>query len=267
MKNFFTGAGEAQGAFSWQHLTFVTFLMIVWIGLAIWLGLRNKSKDAKTKNKVLIWAALLIDGFEIFKIIIGMAYSENPLNSLANNLPFYLCSIQLITIPVAAFTKGRIKEAALDFVFIFGMLGAVAGTYGAAQNYGCYPVLSFPNVVSGITHSISGFAALYIVVVGMASMKLKNAPISYAILGFFGVCAYTANVCLETNYMFLMRHDGTPYSIFYNMVNGNKVIYPIIVILTLVVWITIYYAIFYAIRGNKSNEVQAPVNEESVPVK
>ena len=73
MKNFFTGAGEAQGAFSWQHLTFVTFLMLVWIGLAIWLGLRNKSKDTKTKNNVLIWAALLIDGFEIFKIIIGMA--------------------------------------------------------------------------------------------------------------------------------------------------------------------------------------------------
>ena len=51
-------------------------------------------------------------------------------------LPLFLCSIQLITIPLAAFTKGKIKEASLDFVLIFGILGAVFGTYFAGQNYG-----------------------------------------------------------------------------------------------------------------------------------
>lgn len=75
-------------------------------------------------------------------------------------LPLFMCSIQLITIPLAAFTKGRIKEASLDFVFIFGALGAVLGTYFAGNNYASYPVISFDNVNSGITHAISGFAAL-----------------------------------------------------------------------------------------------------------
>ena len=65
----------------------------------------------------------------------------------------------MIAIPLAAFSKGRLKEASLDFVFIFGLLGGVLGTVGAAQNYNAYPVLSFPNVVSGITHSLSGFAS------------------------------------------------------------------------------------------------------------
>ncbi len=248
MKDFFQGNGTAQGAFSWQHLTFVTLLMIIMVGLAVWLGLRNKHADEKAKNKVLIWSAILIDGFELFKIIIGMIYADRALDSLSNNLPLYLCSIQLITIPVAAFTRGRIKESALDFVFIFGLLGAVLGTYGASQNYSAYPVLSFPNIVSGITHSISGFCALYIVISGMASMKLKNAPISYGILSFFGILAYIANITLDKNYMFLMRDDGTPYFIFYNLVNGNKVLYPIIVVLTLAIWITIFYAIFYFVK-------------------
>ena len=264
MEKFFTGSGTPQGAFSWQHLTFVTILMGIMAFCAIFFGRRNRNADEKTKNKVLIWAAILIDGFEIFKIIVNCAYSDDIPASLSNVLPLFLCSIQLITIPLAAFTSGRIKEASLDFVFIFGMLGAVLGTYGASQNYGCYPVLSFPNVVSGITHSISGFASLYIVIVGMASMKLKNSWISYSILGCFGVMAYIANVALDKNYMFLMRDDGTPYSIFYNLVNGNKVIYPIVVILTLVIWITIYYTIFYFVNEKKQLNEGAPKQENAL---
>ena len=101
---------------------------------------------------------------------------------LLYELPLFLCSIQLIAIPLAAFSKGRIKGAALDFVFIFGLLGALLGTYGAGNNYSVYPVLSIDNVASGITHSISGFASLYIAISGMVSMKKKDIPITFAIL-------------------------------------------------------------------------------------
>ena len=58
----------AEGWFSWQHVVFVSSLMLIMLGLAIWLGLRNRRRDEKSKNKVLIAAAFLIDGFEIFKI-------------------------------------------------------------------------------------------------------------------------------------------------------------------------------------------------------
>ena len=244
MEEFFTGTGTAQGAFSWQHLTFVTFLLTVMTLVAIFFGKRNRLRDAKAKNRVLIPAALLINGFELFKIFIGCVYADNVWESLSNALPLYLCSIQLITIPLAAFAKGRIKEAALDFVFIFGLLGTVLGTYGAAQNYACYPVLSFPNLVSGITHAISGFASLYILLAGMTSMKPKNAWISCAILGFVGISAYIANLLLDTNYMFLMRDDGTPYFIFYDLVNGNGILYPLLVLSTLVLWIGLFYGAF-----------------------
>ena len=89
------------------------------VGLSIWLGVRNKHKSLKTKNKVLIVAALLIDGFELFKIVLLCFRSQNAMQWIYI-LPLFLCSIQLITIPLAAFAKGRVKEAALDFVVIFG---------------------------------------------------------------------------------------------------------------------------------------------------
>lgn len=256
MKEFFGFGGfqrEPEGWLSPEHLIFATSFISVMIFLAIFLGIRYRNRSYEEKNKIIIWSALLIDGFEIFKIIMGCITSGDPLDFL-NNLPLFLCSIQLITLPVAAFSHGRLKEASLDFVFIFGMLGALTGIYGAAQNYGAYPVLSFPNVISAITHSISGFASLYIVVSGMSSMKIKNAWISLSILGTFGVLAYIANLALGTNYMFLMQDDGTPYFIIYNLVKGNRVAYPILVILTLVIWICIYYGIFYYLEKRKAKK-------------
>ena len=76
MKNFFGfGTGQypygapADGYLSWQHLVFVSSFVLIAIGLAIFLGIRNKNKSEKIKNKVLIWTAIIIDAFEIAKII------------------------------------------------------------------------------------------------------------------------------------------------------------------------------------------------------
>ena len=255
MKEFFGFGGYTrapEGFLSWQHLTFVTLLMAVMVTLAICIGLKYKARGDKEKNLPLIIAAIMIDGFELFKIVLMCIRGGNPWAWLYE-LPLFLCSIQLITIPLAAFSKGSVKEAALDFVFIFGILGAVLGTYGAGQNYGCYPVLSFDNVVSGITHSISGFASLYIAISGMASMKKKNIPITFAILFSFCIAALGANAILDYNYMFLRRGDGTPYDIFFNLVNGNQVLYPIIVVLLFVVYIIVFHCIFNYFK-NKSNK-------------
>lgn len=251
MKEFFGIGGyqrEPEGYMSWQHLVFVSSLMVIMIVLAVVLGLINKKKDEKKKNITVIVAAILIDALELFKIIL-ICTTSGEADSWHNLLPLYLCSIQLITIPLAAFSKGRVKEAALDFVVIFGILGAVLGTYGAGQNYAAYPVLSFDNVVSGLTHTISGFASLYIVISGMASMKKSNMPITFAILFCFCVAAYIANEFLGTNYMFLVRGDGTPYDIFYNLVNGNQCFYPIIVAGLFVLYIIAYHLIFNLIKN------------------
>ena len=249
MKEFFGFGGyqrAAEGYFSWQHITFVTFLMIVMVALAVFFGRRNRGGDEKKQNSVLVVSAILIDAFELWKIVLFCIRSNNPWDWLYT-LPLFLCSIQLITIPLAAFSHGRVKEAALDFVSIFGLLGAVLGTYLAGNNYSCYPVLSFDNVVSGITHSISGFAALYILIAGMTSMKRRNIFITFSILLSFSVMAYIANVLLDYNYMFLMRGDGTPYDILYNLVSGNRVVYPILVVFLLIAYIAAFYGAYFAI--------------------
>ena len=249
IKEFFGFDGymrTPEGYLSWQHLTFVTSLMAIMTLLAVALGLRGRNKSDREKNRVLIAAAVTMDAFEIAKILLLCIFSD-PMAWL-NELPLYMCSIQLITLPLAAFAKGRLREAARDFVCIFGLLGAVLGTYGAGQNYACYPVISFNNVVSGITHSISGFAALYIMIARMASMKKRNIAVTFGIITFFSIAAFIANCILDTNYMFLMRGDGTPYDILYNLVSGNPVMYPLGVVVLFYAYITTFTAVYRRVR-------------------
>ena len=247
MKEFFGFGGytrEPEGFLSWQHILFVSFLLITMVLLSIFIGKANRLKSYKQQNKVLIWAAILIDGFELLKIVIA-CLNAGSYRPILLNLPLFLCSIQLIAIPMAAFTTGRIKEASLDFVCIFGILGAVFGPIGAGQDYNAYPVLSFDNVVSGVTHCISGFASLYILISGMASMKKKNIGLTLSILTFFCIAAYIANVTIPYNYMFLMAGDGTPYDILFNLVGGNPVLYPAMVIGLFFVYIVVFYSLYY----------------------
>ncbi len=256
MKEFFGIGGytrPAEGFLSWQHLLFVGTLLAIMVILAAWLGKRNRLESPEKKNRVLVGAALLIDGLELFKIAMLCVRSEST-EPILRNLPLFLCSIQLIAIPLAAFTKGRVREASLDFVSIFGILGAIFGTIGAGQNYNAYPVLSMDNVMSGLTHGISGFASLYIMIAGLSDMKKNNIGITFGILLGFCVAAYIADVTIPYNYMFLMSGDGTPYDILYNWVSGSKVLYPISVVGLFLVYIALFYRVFYLVAGKKAKK-------------
>lgn len=256
MKEFFGFGGytrPAEGFLSWQHLLFAGLLLTAMVLLAVWLGKKNLHGTPAQKNRVLIGAAILIDALEILKIVILCLRSES-VKPILHNLPLFLCSIQLIAIPLAAFSTGRIKEAATDFVCIFGILGAVCGTIGAGQNYNAYPVLSMDNVISGLTHCISGFASLYILFAKMTNMKKNNIGITFAILLGFCVAAYIANVTVDYNYMFLMSGDGTPYDILYNLVGGHPVVYPILVVSLFLAYIGIFYYVYYMVTHKVSTK-------------
>lgn len=264
MKEFFGFGGYTripEGYFSPEHLLFVSGFMAVMVALAIFFGKKYRHAPDELKNRVLVVAAILIDAFELFKIVLLCIRYADPM-AWKLELPLFLCSIQLITIPLAAFAKGRVKEAALDFVLIFGILGAVLGTYLAGNNYSCYPVLSFDNTVSAITHSISGFSSLYIAISGMASMKKENTALTFAILLPFCIAAYVANVLIPYNYMFLMRGDGTPYDILYNLLGGNAVLYPISVVLLFLVYIVAFRTVYSCILGKCSTSQRATVKSE-----
>lgn len=256
----FLGIGGYQrvpeGYMSWQHLTFVTALMIVMTALSVYFGTRKKHASKAEKNRVLMVSAVLMDTIEITRIILACVAAKDA-SKILQELPLFLCSLQLIAIPLAAFSKGRVQEAATDFVMMFGLLGTIFGTYFAGQNYASYPVLSVDNVTSGVTHAIAGFSALYIMICGLVSMKKENTGIIICILLAFCSAAYLANVLIDYNYMFLMSGDGTPYDMFYNLVNGNAVLYPLIVVGLFLAYIAVFVCAYRRIACLKKGKRQS----------
>ena len=155
--------------------------------------------------------------------------------------------MQFITIPIAALCKGKLKEAALDYMVLFGFLSCTFGTFTAVHFYNTYPVFSYYIICSNITQTAAGFAALYIVISGMQSMKKRT---MYWVMGILlAVCAVALviNSTGSYNYMFLKSHDGTPSVLFYNLVKGNPVLYPMLVIGTFLVYIVVFYIVYHAI--------------------
>lgn len=254
--------GTPEGAYSWQHLLHVSISLAIAIVLAIVLGKKNRNKSLQEKNKVLIWTALLMHTVETFRIAVGIGASSDGMSWLWE-LPFFLCSMQFITVPLAALGKGKLKEAALDYVFVFGFLSCTFGTFAAVHFYNTYPVLSYYNICSNITHTAAGFAALYIVISGMQSMKKKTMFWVMGILLAVCAIALVINATGNYNYMFLKRDDGTPYVLYYNLVNGNPVLYPMLVIGTFLVYIVVFYAVYHAIvkriNKNKSKKLEPSV--------
>ena len=45
--------------------------------------------------------------------------------------------------------------------------------------------------------------------------------------------------------MFLMQGDGTPYDIVYNWVGGHEVLYPVMVVLLFIVYISAVYGAYF----------------------
>lgn len=258
MKEFLGIGGyqrQPEGFLSWQHLTFVTALMVLMVALAWLLGKKNRFSAYAVKNRVLTWAAFLLVGIDLMEIIFVCFRDSDPW-AWRYLLPLFLCSMQAIAMPMAALCKGRVREASLDFVFIFGILGAVLGTYGAGQNYNAYPVISFNNVVSGLTHTLAGFASLYIAFSGMISMKRENIGWCFGVLIAFCAIAYGVNRLIDYNYMFLMSGDGTPYDILYNLVGGSPVFYPLGVVGLFLIYIALFYYTYYKITHRKAKRAQ-----------
>lgn len=243
-----------EGFFSPAHLILVASLTVLMIALAVFFGRRHRGADEKRVRRFLLVCAIVIDSLELIKAVTYCATDENPAFRALYFLPLFLCTMQMIVIPVAAFAKGRVQEACLDFIFLFGLLGAMLGMWAGANVYGSFPILSLDCIVSAVTHAGIGLVSLYIPIAGLSRLKLKNAPITVTILLIFCALAYGVNCLIAAlgdgtpyNYMFLMGGDGTPYDLVYNFVGGSPVFYPLSVISLFLLFMAAFYAVFHAI--------------------
>ena len=240
------------GLFSWQHLLAVTLTLAIFLTLAVFLGKKFKN-DPKKQNLVLLIAGISIVVIQISKISWLLAETDNVVDCLIGNAPLYFCDIMIFIIPISAFVRGRAKEICLDFIAICGLLMGFMGNYFAGNLYPSHALISFSVFNALLNHSISAFTALFVWVAGMNKMEKKNIPFSIGILFTFMTIALIMdyiNIPINgspRNFMFFFSGDGTPFTLFHDMVKGNKIIYQIIVYILQCGYMGLFYLIYYQI--------------------
>jgi hypothetical protein len=78
--------------------------------------------------------------------------------------------------------------------------------------------------------------------------------------------ASVANALVGYNYMFLVRDDGTPYQILYQLVGGHPVLYPAMVIILFLIYIAAFYGVYMLIEKkllNKSKSAEIATEIEN----
>lgn len=245
---------EAEGFLSPAHLIFVTVMLLITVLFALRLAEKRRGTDTESRMRPLKAAAVVLLLMEGFRAII-LCTRGNGLVELRGILPLFLCSVLILVLPVAAFAKGRAREAALDFSLCFGPLCAVAGTYLAANIFSS-PILSFDVLISVLTHCVPGFAAVYIGATGLASMRRENRPITGLILLIIELMALAVDIIqldtpYQSNYMFFMTPDGTPFSILEAAAGGVRPVYTLLVALIYFAYLVLFELVYALIKKRK----------------
>ena len=237
LKEYFrwTTNRPAEGFLSWQHLLYATLMVGLTVALALFLGRKYRDCSEKERDRVMKIAAIVMVSCELFKIVLISVRNRDPF-SIRSMLPLFLCSINLFTIPFAAFGKGRWKELGRSAVAMYGMLCCLSGAYLAGNYFSSSPVLSFDPMMSVTTHCIAGFAGLYLFVSHLVRIEWKKGVQSLSLIFGVEVLAFLANLWnrdsdgqYESNYMFLDNPAGTPFDIIEDLVGGIPVLYTLAV--------------------------------------
>ena len=262
---FFKEVGrEPAGLFSFDHLFSVTLTLALFLGLAVLLGKLFK-EDNKKQNIVIIVSAAAIVLLQIFKITYLLIGTDNVADTLIGNAPLYFCDIMIYIIPVTVFVRGRVRDCCFDFIAICGLLMGFMGNYFAGNIYGSHAAFSFLAINSLLNHTISAFVALFVFMCGLNKMEKRNIPFVVGILFTYMTIALIMAYAFQKNFMFYFSGDGTPFTIFYDLVQGNKIIYQIIIYILQCGYIGLFYLVYYPVvkaidnRKAKKQEVSQEV--------
>ena len=255
---------QPAGLFSWSQLLSVTLTLAIFIALAVILA--KKFKGNKKAQDITIWvAAIAIVALQIAKISYCLVGSDNIADTLIGNAPLYFCDIMIFMIPISAIVRGRARDCSFDFIAVCGLLMGFMGNYFAGNIYGSHAVISFFAINSLLNHSISAFVAIFIFVSGLNKMEKRNIPFVVGILFTFMSIALVMAYVFDKNFMFYFSGDGTPFTLFYDLVKGNLIAYQIIIYVLQCGYIGLFYLIYYPVvkwlRNRKREDVIVKPNK------
>lgn len=202
MNYFFTYKDQlpkdiAVGTFSETHLIILAIIFLAMIASVVYLKRQSNVVQDNT-IKVIAWSVVLL---ELTRMIWIVMINKPELMPVAF-LPFHLCGLMAIFIPLAVYTK---SDVLIEFVYVGGIAGA--GMALLTPDVSMYPLLSLQFIQSMTIHAFIFFSGIFYVFVKGYRPKVKNAPKVLLLLILLAFAVFPVNILLQNqqaNYFFLM---------------------------------------------------------------
>ena len=232
------------GLFSWSHLLSVTIILGFFVWLGFFLGKKYK-ENPRAQRLVLILTSVLLISLAVMKISFLLATTDDMGNTLLENMPLFFCDMMIIVVPLASIFKGRIRDICFDFIAICGFIMGFMGNYLAGNVYGSHPAFSYLSLINAISHAVAAFAAMFVFKAHLNKMEKRNIPFVIGLLFVYMSITLVVDYITGKNYMFFLGASDTPFEIFYNLAQGNLIIYQIIIYILQCGYIGVFYLVYY----------------------
>ena len=258
---FFLNEGrEPDGLFSLAHILTVTVILVSLALVAFNLGRKYKDNpkaiDVILKVSAIImiclYVAEVVDGFLGLYIGKGLVLGTEEGNKayfgqLVNSAPLFLCDIAIFSIPIIAFSKGKVRTLLSDFMGIWGIPMGVIGTYLAGNVFGSAPVISFDGLLCIFIHVVPMAVTIFLYLIKFATIDKANMKTALTSFLFFSLFVLVYNYIFGTNFMFFFRGDGTPFDWFRPYV--SLPVYQLIVFTLYMSYMVLFYYVFFFIKS------------------
>lgn len=254
---FIIGPHNPVGLWHVGHIVIMSIFLVSMIVLPILLKLFYKG----SKNKVLFITTIVLIATELTRIVCILATSEKGQFAwnLFNVLPFFFCSCVFVTLPIATFTKGKLRQAMIDISACIGIIGSFMGTI-FSKSFTIYDQWSIYTICHVATHCISGFIAIYLIISKMITFDGKSTPLVIAILIGLSLFSIIMNNISgpfnpdgsgePVNYMYLYRSEATPFAMFYyeDKFLGWRGVYQLLVVICYVGYSALWWPAMNILR-------------------
>lgn len=192
--------GPAAKVYMWICLISIPVLVFL---------LRNVKKS--TVEKYIKIFAIVMPCLEIFKvswesyfdITTGRGFNKEGL------LPIYTCSLFMYCLLCSAFAKGKVKETCTTWLTTIGFVGGMSNVFFIhGLNY--YPFFTFGGLYSMFFHYIMVWTALFLVVTGYKTFKIKDIWEGFIPHLIFSCLVIPVNFIFGWDYMQYRTAGGVP---------------------------------------------------------
>ncbi len=197
-------------------VTFAAFVLLLVIA-----SLLVRGRSARVKKIVIVTACILtLIGFFVYKYCLSIDADYDRIQSDMGGfnwwgeLPFHLCNVNMILIPIAVLTK---KRPLLSFCFFVGPLGATLALVMPGNGFDGYSIL-LPRMIGYFgTHFMIVILALSIVTFGFYKPRFRDIPMTALTLAAVAFVAFLISLLFRVtglnafaNYFYTMDPEGNP---------------------------------------------------------